>query len=782
MSDKKIVKLIQCGETFVFPKNILIDSSVDTVRKLHGDSYTLRFYYQGAIDIKVSIKRKSYSSECIAGRFLSSSTTAEAEIPLDLSPFETGTITITFLAVADSVISYGPVPLLEKISGDLDRTKVLYDFIFPTLELCSEESLYLKLTEDFCYFSYEDRAIHLYDDSSVDLLTYFNSFSTMKWLKYTNVRNISLYLDIKGNAEVSVTSRQDNKWRVIARYAVSAEERGIYVIPVTLSELDHNSILGVMVRNLPVTEDSVVSHSDNSLASDSSEDSNDAGTYTADDQTYNLDNIKQQKGLKIHSVSRHSVNGEITEQSALPSTVVYGGGWLTDDEVTQNVNLGITITTFKREAAVKAAVSRLVRDISSHPLYHDMIDIAVVDNGSTLSDEDVAGAQLIPNRNLGGTGGFTRGLIHFQETGRHTHCLFMDDDASCEAGAIFRSMSFQRHVTDHKVSLSGAMLFENIKYMQWENGAWFNGGCHSVKREFDLRDPVQVYKNEEEVDKPLYGAWWFFFFPLDVAKNYSLPFFVRGDDIDFSYANDFKVVSLNGVSCWQQDFKTKENAMTAYLFLRSHVVHHLTVPALKCSYKIIMKILLGHFWQYNNSYYYGTAACVNLAMRHIMKGPRFWEENIVPTEVLKKIKELSACEKPTPYTDDELKNLGLEQVEVKYKTKLFPFFIRRRSFYGHLMPKRMIKNTERAMLPKWMTPYKEFAYMRSQITVVDELNRTITVLKRSPKSYFKNLFVFILLAVKLFFILPSLRKKYLMAQPEQRSREFWKRQFVDDKQ
>ncbi|WP_406038198.1 hypothetical protein [Succinimonas sp.] len=296
-----------------------------------------------------------------------------------------------------------------------------------------------------------------------------------------------------------------------------------------------------------------------------------------------------------------------------------------------------------------------------------------------------------------------------------------------------------------------------------------------------MRDPVKLYENEEDVDLPIYGAWWFFFFPLDEAKNYSLPFFVRGDDIDFSYANDFKVVSLNGVSCWQQDFKTKENAMTAYLFLRSHMVHHLTVPTLKCSFKILMKILFGHFHQYNNSYFYGTAACVNLAMRHVMEGPKFWEDNIVPVEVLKKIKELSACEKPVPYTEDELRNLGLVQCEEKFKTKRWPFFIRRKSLYGHLLPKSMIKVTEKAMLPKWMTPYKEFTYMRSQVTVLDELNRTRTVLKRDPKAYLKNLATFIFLSAKLFVILPSLKKQYMKALPHQRSREFWKDQFKDVK-
>ena len=783
MNKVKIIKLFKAGDIFPSPQNGLIESSVNVARKLHGDSNTLKFSYQGSVDVKVGISRQGYSFQWIAEKFFSSSTMADAEIPLDLSPFETGTIEITFFAVTDAVISYGSAPMLEKLPSELDTGKVLYDFLFPSLDLCCEEPLYMKFCDVFSYFSHEDKTIHLYENSAVDLLTYFNSFSTMKWVKYTNVRNLSVYLDIKGNAEVSVISRKGDEWRVIDRHAICAEERGIYVIPLALSESELDSILGITVRNLPYTADLLESLNDNGTPAKTSNDCNDADTNCIDGQSFRLNTVKREDSLRINSILRKTTNDadEINEQSAMPSTEIYGGGWLTDDEVTQNVNLGIVITTFKRETAVKAAVSRLVRDITSHPLYHDMIDIAVVDNGSTLKDEDLPGAQLIPNRNLGGTGGFTRGLIHFQESGNHTHCLFMDDDASCEAGAIFRSMSFQRHVTDHKVSLSGAMLFENIKFMQWENGAWFNGGCHSIKRDFDLRDPVKVYENEEEVDKPIYGAWWFFFFPLDVAKNYSLPFFVRGDDIDFSYANDFRVVSLNGVSCWQQDFKTKESAMTAYLFLRSHVVHHLTVPTLKCSYKIIMKILLGHFWQYNNSYYYGTAACVNLAMRHVMEGPEFWENNIVPTEVLKKIKELSSCEKPVPYTDDELKSLGLEQVEKKFMTKHFPYFIRRKSLYGHLMPQSMIRKTEKAMLPKWMTPYKEFTYMRSQITVVDELNRTITVLKRSPKAYFKNLFVFILLAIKLRFMLSSLRKKYLMAEPEQRSREFWKRQFTDKK-
>ena len=246
------------------------------------------------------------------------------------------------------------------------------------------------------------------------------------------------------------------------------------------------------------------------------------------------------------------------------------------------MHLGIGMTTFRREETVRAAVARLGSAIAAHPLYHDAIDITVVDNGQTLRPEDVPAARLLPNRNLGGTGGFMRSLLLYQDSGRHMHCLFMDDDASCEAGSIFRTLTFLRHAKDPKTAISGAMLYENIQFLQWENGAWFDGGCHSLKRNVDLRDSASLLENEEEPDKPVYGAWWFFCFPLAQVRQYALPFFVRGDDIDFSYANDFTIVSLNGVSCWQQDFKTKESPLTVYLFMRSHIVHHFTIPFLRC--------------------------------------------------------------------------------------------------------------------------------------------------------------------------------------------------------
>ena len=351
----------------------------------------------------------------------------------------------------------------------------------------------------------------------------------------------------------------------------------------------------------------------------------------------------------------------------------------------------------------------------------------------------------------------------------------MDDDASCEASSIFRSMSFIRHALDPKASLSGAMLFENIQFQQWENGAWFDGGCHPLKHGFDLRDAERLVENESETDKRIYGAWWFFFFPVAEAKNYSLPFFVRGDDIDFSYSNDFKVISLNGVSCWQQDFKTKENAMTVYLFIRSHIVHHLTIPELNCSPMKILKMLWKHFSAYNNSYLYGTAACLNMAIKHVLEGPSFWEKNMVPVEILKKIKELSACEQSVPYTLEEKEQLTLADKNIK--TKLFPAFLRKISLNGHLLPRCFIRHTPKDMVYKWMMPNKNRVYLRDTITIIDEITLKKTILKRKQILFFKNLFCFTKTSLLMCVSYKKLKNIYKSSMKHQRSSVFWKQQF-----
>ncbi|MBR2018431.1 MAG: hypothetical protein IKA00_14270 [Prevotella sp.] len=89
----------------------------------------------------------------------------------------------------------------------------------------------------------------------------------------------------------------------------------------------------------------------------------------------------------------------------------------------------------------------------------------------------------------------------------------------------------------------------------------------------------------------------------------------------------------------------------------------------------------------------------------------------------------------------------------------------------------MIKKTPKDMIFKWMTPNRNRVFMRDQVIMLDELTRRKTVLKRDPIHYFSNLVEFLALSAKLYLNFKSLRTQYTKGEKEQRTREFWKKQF-----
>lgn len=76
----------------------------------------------------------------------------------------------------------------------------------------------------------------------------------MKWAEFTNVDNISVFLDLKGHAEVSIDAQFEDTHVSVARYIVSAKERTTFLLPVSF--LRGNAILGVSVENIPGKLDS----------------------------------------------------------------------------------------------------------------------------------------------------------------------------------------------------------------------------------------------------------------------------------------------------------------------------------------------------------------------------------------------------------------------------------------------------------------------------------------------------------------------------------------------
>ena len=324
------------------------------------------------------------------------------------------------------------------------------------------------------------------------------------------------------------------------------------------------------------------------------------------------------------------------ELFALEDSELFDFTYTTSMMPRREVKLGIVITHFNRQQYVIPAVDRLNKQLLSDSRYENIVKLFVVDNSQNLKQEEMVGAQVIPNANLGGSGGFMRGLIHVQDMGGFTHCLFMDDDASNEIEAIRRMISLLQYTIDPMTAVAGAMLLEQYPYIQHENGAFFKGTCSPRNNNFDMKSINCIVNNEKE--SPFdYAGWWFCAFPLDQVKNYTFPFFVRGDDVYFGLKNEFNFITLNGISSWQESFLVKDSPFTIYLDYRNHLVHNLLKTFPNSSKRKSLTTLRNWVKRYARTYHYEMANAVLEALNDVMKGPDFWYQNVNMTERRKQI-------------------------------------------------------------------------------------------------------------------------------------------------
>ena len=320
--------------------------------------------------------------------------------------------------------------------------------------------------------------------------------------------------------------------------------------------------------------------------------------------------------------------------------------WATPTPPRQQPELVMSVTTFKREEAVEATVARFRAFRTSSGL-RDHIHMNIIDNGQSVTVQPGDGVNVIPNENLGGAGGFTRGLLEARALGA-THCLFMDDDASMHMGAVTRTWMLLAYATDPRTAVAGAMINSNHRWQIWENGAIFDRGCRPQFFGADMRDTNQVFDMEYRTTGPapdgLYAGWWFFAFPLDQAEHLPFPFFVRGDDVSFSLANDFRLVTLPGVASIQESFTDKASPLTWYLDLRSHLAHHLSLPAKQMSWIKLQRMIVNFYMRTVLRFHYDTLSAVNLAIEDVLQGPDFFAANADMATRRKDLRELTDTE------------------------------------------------------------------------------------------------------------------------------------------
>ncbi len=313
--------------------------------------------------------------------------------------------------------------------------------------------------------------------------------------------------------------------------------------------------------------------------------------------------------------------------------------YTTNAETERKLSLAIVITTFNRPEDLADAL-RTLSGIDDYPF---RISVYVVNNGRPLKGlpEDIK-INVIENRNLGGAGGFSRGLYEIEKIGEFSHVMFMDDDALCHPISIYRTLQFLSFSKHQNAAVSGAMLYTEHPGLQYELGARAaRYGLESVNQNFDLRDFQNVLRNES-ADPLLFGPWWYFVFPISQVSRLPFPFFVRGDDVAFSLQNNFELFTLPSVGSWQPSFEYKINAATEYLATRSFVALPVTVDSSHWTKDMVIAGFCTQFQREVASYRYAIGEAMLAALEDVMSGPDFWRSEANTVARLGRLRVLEA--------------------------------------------------------------------------------------------------------------------------------------------
>ena len=258
--------------------------------------------------------------------------------------------------------------------------------------------------------------------------------------------------------------------------------------------------------------------------------------------------------------------------------VVTGGEWTTTTNVAREIRLSLSITTFNRQDYVKPTVAKVLHLEKSVEILRGKLRVLVVDNARNIefdTDPD-APITVLQNPNLGGAGGFARGIIHLRNEGWSTHILLMDDDITLEPDALVRTYALFSFARDEKLCIHGAMLSEERGWMQFEAGSKYRWRSlyplRAIGREDDLRERKLVLRDAHE-KKFAYTAWWYTAFPVMITRDNPLPIFVRGDDVSYGLLHTGKhSVTLNGVIVWHADFGLKNNPSSLFYEKRNFAI------------------------------------------------------------------------------------------------------------------------------------------------------------------------------------------------------------------
>lgn len=372
-------------------------------------------------------------------------------------------------------------------------------------------------------FNEADQALEI--AGRVDFLTYFNSCSVAKWKKYTNIQRIKLHLELAGDACVIQfvgISHKDKNASVLAegqRLVGGVEKNGHLVFEIDAPATDKD-ILGFVLQ----------------------------------------------------------VRGKAQLFDAYYFTEI-------EEDAINPVKLALSTTTFKKEQYIVPNIELVKREVlASDDPVAKAFHLFVVDNGCTLDAAALSddGVTVLPNKNVGGAGGFARGMMEaLSSDGGFTHILLMDDDVKVSSESLKRTYNLLALAQGkyRNAFINGAMLAIEEPNLQFEDVSYVikSGAYRRIKGDYYIDETTDIAENEAvdvEVSNA-YGAWWYSCIPLNEVreKGLPLPLFVRCDDVEYGMRTKPTYMTMNGICVWHEGFEGRfRPSVDCYQYIRNFMV------------------------------------------------------------------------------------------------------------------------------------------------------------------------------------------------------------------
>lgn len=380
-------------------------------------------------------------------------------------------------------------------------------------------------------------------------------------------------------------------------------------------------------------------------------------------------------------VDSRAVSGEETSTFILPLTAFGDGGWYwfdayagKDEFEVQGAVYSAPESLARARGSFSIAMTTMnkvsycfenIRTIADSPRLLETLDtMFIVDQGSDrLRDhaeelaelEAAMGGKLriIEQGNIGGSGGFSRGMYEASMAGESTYVVNCDDDIVIEPVSLERLVTFADFAT--KPTIVGAHMFDlnNRTSLhtfgeivdRWriqpalphqEMSLSYDLGSHPLRATPWLHRRVDVD----------YNGWWMCLIPTEVVREIglSLPVFIKWDDAEYGLRAKnagYSTVSLPGAGVWHVAWGDKDDLVGWQAFF--HERNRLITALLHSPYERGGRLVKeSHFMDIKHviSMQYYTQTGRLMAQRDVLAGPEHLHETIGTT--LPEIRALAA--------------------------------------------------------------------------------------------------------------------------------------------